>query len=72
VWTARKNVAKQSLLNYIPLLILAAKIMVGQMLTSNYTMLAFAYCYLSLTQNFEQNRGESPTKRKFYKKMLDN
>lgn len=39
---------KQSLIHYIPLLVLLAKVQVGQMLDSPYTMLAFSYAYLSL------------------------
>lgn len=38
----------QSLENYALLIVLLAKIMVGQVITSSYTMLAFALIYLSL------------------------
>lgn len=38
----------QSWANYALLIVLLAKIMVGQVITSNYTMLAFALIYLSL------------------------
>lgn len=40
------------LLNYVPFLVLLVKSMVGQMLTSHYTMLALSYAYLSLCQDF--------------------
>lgn len=72
LWYARKAAGKQRLVNYIPLLLLLAKIQLGQMLTSGYTMLAFAYCYLSLAYNFEPEQIKSPTTRKFHKKTLDN
>ena len=39
---------KQSLLNWIPLIIILFKGMAGQMITSAYTMLAFSFAYLSL------------------------
>jgi len=41
------------LLNQIPFLIIVVKSMAGQFLTSNYTMLALSYAYLSLCQNFQ-------------------
>jgi O-antigen ligase len=72
LWKGKKVAGKQRLLNYIPLILLIAKIQVGQMLTSYYTMLAFAFCYLSLAHNFEPNQQTHPVKRKFYKKTLDN
>lgn len=45
---SKKIHKKQSLLNYIPLLIILLKSMVGQLVTSPYTMLALSYAYLSL------------------------
>lgn len=38
----------QSWINYALLVVLSAKIMVGQVITSNYTMLSFALIYLSM------------------------
>lgn len=38
----------QRLLNYIPIIIIIAKSMVGQLLTSDYTILALSYAYLSM------------------------
>ena len=38
----------QTLINYLPLIIWVAKIMVGQVITSSYTMLAIVSVYLSL------------------------
>lgn len=49
---SRNFCRRQRLLNYIPMLILLAKIQAGQMLTSAYTMLAFSYAYLSMAQDF--------------------
>lgn len=49
---ARKYNRRPILLNHIPLLIILAKSMAGQFLTSNYTILALSYAYLSLTQDF--------------------
>lgn len=40
------------LLNQIPFLIIIAKSMAGQLLTSYYTVLALSYAYLSLCQDF--------------------
>lgn len=47
---------KHRLLNYIPLLIILAKSMAGQLLTSNYTMLALSFAYLSMAQDFRLER----------------
>lgn len=41
---------KQRLMNYIPILIILAKSMVGQLLDSPYTLLALSYGYLSMRQ----------------------
>lgn len=43
---------RKALINYIPLLIIIAKSMAGQLLTSGYTMLALSFAYLSLCQDF--------------------
>ena len=49
---AYKCSGNQTLLNYIPLIIVIAKSMAGQMITSSYTMLALSFAYLSLCQDF--------------------
>lgn len=49
---SRQFCRRQSLLHYIPLLIILFKSLAGQLLDSYYTMLALSYAYLSLTQNF--------------------
>jgi O-antigen ligase len=46
----------QSWANYALLIVLLAKIMVGQVITSNYTMLAFALVYLSLCHDCTTKR----------------
>ena len=46
------------LINWIPLIILVAKSMAGQMLTSAYTMLALCYAYLSLCTDFSPKDKE--------------
>ena len=48
---------RQSLLNWIPLIIILAKGIVGQMLNSSYTMLAFSYAYLSLCADMTRRTG---------------
>lgn len=48
---------KKTILNYIPLVIILAKSMAGQLLTSGYTMLALVFAYLSLCQNFSQSNN---------------
>lgn len=45
----RELARKQTLLHFIPLLVLLAKVQVGQMLNSSYTMMAFTYAFLSLS-----------------------
>lgn len=47
-----KYCKRKYIFNYIPLIIILAKCMAGQMITSGYTMLALAFAYLSLCQNF--------------------
>ena len=54
----------QAGLNYLLLVILFAKIMVGQVITSSYTMLSFALIYLSLCQDFSINRQTEQIKSK--------
>ena len=54
----------QQLVNFIPLIIILSKAQVGQMITSNYTMLSFALIYLSLCQDFSTNRQTEQIKSK--------
>jgi hypothetical protein len=45
---------KRFLISYIPLLLVLLKAQAGQMITSDYTMMALVFCYLSMTQKFEK------------------
>ena len=61
VWflvTMFNSVVKQNkkieLINYIPMVLIFAKIFVGQLLMSDYTMLSISFVYLSLCQNLSQ------------------
>ena len=58
---------KQMLLNYVPFLILMAKVQAGQLVRSSYTMLAFVYAYLSLAHDFSVH---SPTEE-IYKEITN-
>ena len=54
--SSRKN-RNQSLINWIPLIIILFKGLAGQTLTSPYTMLALSLAYLSLCQDFSGTKG---------------
>lgn len=54
---SKRLCSRQTLLNYIPLLIILAKSMAGQMINSSYTMLAFSFAYLSMCCSFEEKRA---------------
>lgn len=58
---SRRYNRKQSLINYIPLLIILVKIQAGQMITSSYTILALSFAYLSLCYIFapKQDSGNA-------------
>lgn len=56
---SRQFCRRQGLINYIPLLIILVKSQAGQMLNSGYTMMAFSYAYLSMTQNLRPSGGSS-------------
>lgn len=57
---AAKHNKTLSLLNFIPLLIILAKSMAGQLVASSYTMLALSYAYLSLSQDFCRTEEQTP------------
>lgn len=61
---SRQLVKNQTLLHFIPFLILLAKIQVGQMLNSAYTMLAFSYAYLSLSADIAPGAAMGRPRRK--------
>lgn len=44
--------SSKTVINYIPLLLILLKSMAGQLITSGYTMVALAFAYLSLCQDF--------------------
>ncbi len=46
------------IMNYIPMIIILAKSMAGQLLTSGYTILALGLAYLSLCQDFSKSNPE--------------
>ena len=50
---SKRSCKKQRLLNYIPIIIILAKSMVGQLLTSDYTILALSYAYLSMCEDLK-------------------
>ena len=58
-----KYSGKKTILNYVPLIIILAKSMAGQLLTSGYTMLAFVLAYLSLCQNFSQSNDPKESRK---------
>lgn len=53
----REKTGKMRLVNHIPLLLLLAKVQVGQMLTSDYTMLALVFACLSLCADLRPVRS---------------
>ena len=55
---SNKYVRRKNALNYSILLIILVKSMAGQILTSGYTLLALAFAYLSLCQDFSED-GDS-------------
>lgn len=60
IMKSRKYCPRHTLLNGIPLLIILAKSMAGQLLTSPYTILTLAFAYLSLAQNFQSEQKSVP------------
>lgn len=65
LWSAmivhsRRCCTKQSLINYIPFLILLLKTLAGQMLNSAYTMLMFSFTYLSMCTDFTTDMQTRP------------
>ncbi len=55
---SRQFCNRRTLLNYIPLIVILAKAMAGQLLTSGSTMLILIFAYLSLCQNFSDIKKE--------------
>lgn len=48
----KKIGGNKTLINYIPFVLWFAKIQAGQMVTSDYTMLLFTFCFLSVLNDF--------------------
>jgi len=48
---SRRVCKKQGLIHYIPLIIILVKAQAGQLINSEYTMLAFSFAYLSMCAN---------------------
>ena len=55
IYIAKKRNQSLKLLNYIPLIIVLFKSVAGQLLTSNYTILALGFAYLVMIQNLNNN-----------------
>lgn len=62
----RRCNSNHKLLNYIPLIIILFKSVAGQLLTSNYTMLALGFAYLSLIQNLNVTESGYETKNSLF------
>jgi hypothetical protein len=52
---ARLTHGRRKLVNYIPLVIILFKSIAGQLLTSNYSVLALGFSYLSLIQDLDKD-----------------
>ena len=63
IHSAKKRNPNIKLINYIPLIILLFKSVAGQLLTSNYTMLALGFAYITMVQSLnEKDTLEENTK----------
>ena len=54
-YQAYRKMGRRKLINYIPLIIILFKSVAGQLLTSNYSMLALAFGYLNLVQDLNDD-----------------
>lgn len=54
-YQAYRKMGRRKLINYIPVIIILFKSMAGQLLTSNYSMLALAFGYLNLVQDLNED-----------------
>ena len=54
IHSAKKRNPNIKLINYIPLIILLFKSVAGQLLTSNYTMLALGFAYITMVQSLNE------------------
>lgn len=55
VYRANRYKGRRKLIHYIPLIIILFKSMAGQLLTSNYSMLALGFAYLNLIQDINKD-----------------
>ena len=55
LYQAYRKMGRRKLINYIPLIIILFKSVAGQLLTSNYSMLALAFGYLNLVQDLNDD-----------------
>lgn len=55
LYQAYRKMGRRKLINYIPLIIILFKSVAGQLLTSNYSMLAVAFGYLNLVQDLKDD-----------------
>ena len=54
-YQAYRKMGRRKLINYIPVIIILFKSVAGQLLTSNYSMLALAFGYLNLIQDLNDD-----------------
>ena len=54
-YQAYRKMGRRKLINYIPVIIILFKSVAGQLLTSNYSMLALAFGYLNLVQDLNDD-----------------
>ncbi len=55
VYQARRRGGGRKLINYIPLIIILFKSLAGQLLTSNYSMLALGFAYLNMIHDLNRD-----------------
>ena len=55
LYQAYRKMGRRKLINYIPVIIILFKSMAGQLLTSNYSILALAFGYLNLIQDLNED-----------------
>ena len=54
-YQAYRKMGRRKLINYIPVIIILFKSVAGQLLTSNYSMLALSFGYLNLVQDLNED-----------------
>ena len=56
IYAAKKRSSNIKLINYIPLVIILFKSVAGQLLTSNYSLLALGFAYITLVLELNKNK----------------